>query len=77
MQGYYLECRSVTTAQRAARALDRCGYPARVTRLPSGVAGGCGYAVRIRPHMASDARECLRREGIEVGRLIRLEVSGP
>lgn len=40
--------RSITSAQRLSRTLNRAGYKALVQKLPSGITGaGCGYVVRV------------------------------
>ena len=48
MYNYLLVCRSVTYAQRTARALASAGITAIVMRTPKAVAsGGCSYGVKI------------------------------
>ncbi len=45
---YYLNCRSLTYAQRTANLLERGGVTASVRRTPKSIAGvGCGYSVKI------------------------------
>ena len=48
MENYLLICRSLTYAQRTAKALERSGISSMVIRIPSALAKeGCGYCVRI------------------------------
>ena len=48
MLNYFIMCRSLTYAQKAARVLERSGIAASVSRPPAEVSGeGCAYAVRI------------------------------
>ena len=62
MEYYLFIARSVTHAQRMARALDRCGVSAAVLRAPTGLSKiGCAYAVRLRRSQADAALDCLRR----------------
>lgn len=62
MEYYLFIARSVTYAQRMARALDRCGVSASVMRAPTGLSElGCAYAVRLRRSQADVALDCLRR----------------
>lgn len=49
MPQYWISFRSLTAAQRSARALERKGFTAVVARLPQGVSTkGCGYALIVR-----------------------------
>jgi len=48
MLNYLLVCRSVTYAQRTARALDNAGIGAVILRTPRGLhVNGCSYCVKI------------------------------
>jgi len=63
MEYYYLIARSVTHAQRMARALERCGIRSGVMRAPAALAdSGCAYAVRVNRSQTEEARACLQRE---------------
>ena len=45
---YLLICRSLTYAQRTAKALERVGITAIVTRIPQTITiEGCGYCVKL------------------------------
>ena len=49
MTQYLILCRSLSTAQRAARALERAGTTAVVIKAPTGLKrSGCGYGVSLR-----------------------------
>lgn len=62
-----LVCRSLTTAQRAARALQRHGIFAAVAKAPqSANPGGCTYGVKIGNQNLITAAAILESEGIEI-----------
>lgn len=45
---YLMICRSLTYAQRAAKALERTGITAIVTKVPQTISSdGCGYCVKV------------------------------
>lgn len=45
---YYLNCRSLTYAQRSAKVLEQGGISASIRRTPKQISGkGCGYSVKI------------------------------
>ena len=57
MSQYWISFRSLTAAQRSARALERKGFTAVVARLPQGVSPkGCGYALIVRHHLEEALR---------------------
>jgi rhodanese-related sulfurtransferase len=63
---YYLFiCRSVTYAQRAAKALERAGITAIVTRAPQKISvDGCAYCVRVTGRNISQALVVIREAGL-------------
>lgn len=62
---YWIVCRSLTYAQRSARALERGGISCRITRSPRSIAQeGCGYCVKVSERRLADALRVLRREGL-------------
>jgi hypothetical protein len=62
---YLLLCKSITYAQHAARALERAGITAIVTRAPQRIAAeGCVYCVKISGRYLSDALVTVRNAGI-------------
>ncbi len=45
---YYLNCRSLTYAQRTAKVLEQGGISASIRRTPKQISGkGCGYSVKL------------------------------
>ena len=45
---YLITCRSLTYAQKVARALDRAGITATILRTPQGISReGCSYCVKV------------------------------
>ena len=45
---YLITCRSLTYAQKAARALERAGITASIMRTPQGLSReGCSYCVKV------------------------------
>lgn len=68
---YILMCRSLTLAQRAARALQRGGVFASVTKAPqSANPGGCTYGVKIAQRNLSAAQALLERAEIHVEKVL-------
>ena len=69
--------RSLTYAQRAARALERSGITATVRKAPAGLTDrGCTYGVRLRERHLGDALSLLRRGGLERGRVFLIQPEG-
>jgi len=53
---YLLICRSLTYAQRSAKALEHAGITAIVTRVPAMLSSsGCGYGVKLSAKHISNA----------------------
>ena len=72
-----IAARSLTYAQRSARALEKAGLSAYVTRMPAGLRGnGCGYAVRVSEHELHNAAGYLRRNGFEPKRAYMINENG-
>lgn len=58
---YLIICRSLTYAQRTAKALERVGITAIVTRTPRDISEtGCGYSVKVSEHRLADALVALQ-----------------
>ncbi|NLA86476.1 MAG: DUF3343 domain-containing protein [Clostridiales bacterium] len=58
---YLLICRSLTYAQRTAKALERVGITAIVTKVPQLiVTDGCGYCVKVSAKHISNALVALK-----------------
>ena len=65
--------RSLTYAQRASRSLQRYGIPNNITKAPQGTTDrGCTYCVRVSDERLYSALNALQRDGIEHGRILRL-----
>ena len=74
---YILLCRSMSSAQRAARALQRAGIFASVTKAPqSANPGGCTYGVKIGERNLSPAQEILREQNIAIGKIFSYAPNG-
>lgn len=74
---YLIICRSLTYAQRTARALERAGIPCQVMRTPQSAAGeGCSHCVRVAQRWLAPALERLNREGLGAKRVFLQEASG-
>ena len=71
MLQYLIMCRSLTYAQRSARALERAGITAVVTRAPQGAAtNGCAYCVKLSERRMPDALRVLKNTGLSPGRIL-------
>lgn len=65
MEYYLIIARSITYAQRMARALEQAGVSSRIYRAPAGLTErGCAYAVRIRERDLPAALTALHRAAI-------------
>ena len=77
MQYTIIMLRSLTYAQRAARALERMGFFVSVTKAPQELAQtGCHYGVKVRAANLDDALAMLERSGFQPGRIIGLDDRG-
>ncbi len=73
MKHYLIMCRSVTSAQRAARLLERSLIRASVTKAPSHLTrSGCAYALRLNVKL-EEAVRLLRKNEIVFGRIYLTE----
>ncbi|MDO4750317.1 MAG: DUF3343 domain-containing protein [Eubacteriales bacterium] len=74
---YLIMCRSLTYAQRSAKALERSGITAVVTKAPQGVsAAGCAYCVKVSERRVREAVEVLRHAELNPGRVYIQETGG-
>ena len=74
---YLIICRSLTYAQRTARALERAGISVYITRTPRAIAAeGCSHAVKVSQRRISEALRVLSRAGMSPQRLFVLEPDG-
>lgn len=77
METYLLIARSVTHAQRMARALESCGVRAGISRAPTGLTrSGCSYAIRIRAGQWNAARACLNEAELRPIGIFRRDKDG-
>lgn len=68
-----LMCRSLTTAQKAARLIQNSGIFAVTTKAPqSANPNGCTYGVKITAQSLDAARSILDAAGIEVLKTVEL-----
>ena len=67
---YLIMCRSLTYAQRAARALERSGIGTGVLKAPAGLTGnGCSYCVTVSATKGQRAVKILRSENLLQGKV--------
>ena len=77
MKVYYITFRSVTTAQRGEKILQKAGMRAVLLRTPKWMESqGCGYALRIWAKNGEEALVLLRRSGVPVRKLYRQREDG-
>ncbi len=70
MQYYFIMCRSLTYAQRAARVLERAGITAIVTKAPQGLSkSGCAYCVKVSERRLPDALMTMKQAGLGPGKV--------
>ena len=68
-----LMCRSLTSAQKAARIIQNHGIFAVVTKAPqSANPGGCTYGVKIAERNRASALELLASAGIPILQIVEL-----
>lgn len=71
---YLFMCRSLTYAQRAARALERAGISASVIKAPQSVSGsGCGYCVSVSGGRENRAAQILRNDNLLQGKIYLMD----
>jgi len=67
---YLVRCRSLTYAQRTAKALERVGITALVTKVPQYISDdGCGYCVKLSEKRFSLALITMKNAGIQPGKI--------
>ncbi|MBE6949160.1 MAG: DUF3343 domain-containing protein [Ruminococcaceae bacterium] len=77
MINYLLICRSLTYAQRTAKALERAGIAAIVNRTPSEIASeGCGYCVKIPERRLSETLVLLKNHELSPSRIYMMFSDG-
>ncbi len=71
MLKYLIMCRSLTYAQRSARALENAGITAVVTKAPQGVSKtGCAYCVKVSERRLREALSVLNNAGLSPTRVL-------
>jgi NADH/NAD ratio-sensing transcriptional regulator Rex len=74
---YLLICRSLTYAQRTARALEKAGIAAMVVRTPGNIhTQGCGYCVKIPEKRLSEALVTLKRHELSPSKIYMMYSDG-
>lgn len=69
---YLFMCRSLTYAQRTAKALERAGIAASVIRAPKAVsAKGCAYCAAVSERNGARALDILEKAGLKPERVYR------
>jgi type III secretory pathway lipoprotein EscJ len=65
MENALIACRSVTTAQKAVRLLEKHNIRASMRRLPADLPAesGCGHAIRVRRNMLEQAMKIMVSAG--------------
>jgi len=77
MLNYYLVCRSVTFAQRTARALDSQGITAYVTRTPRHLpVNSCSYCVKIPDRLLAQSLMCIKNAALPPVRVFAQDANG-
>ena len=62
---YLLFCRSITYAQKTAKALERAGIGAVIVKTPLNLTvEGCSYCVRVPERKIADALVAVKRAGL-------------
>ena len=74
---YLIVCRSLTYAQRTARALERTGISGHIMRAPRVISQeGCGYCVKVQEQRLAEALRTLQREGLGPKRIFLQQEDG-
>lgn len=77
MLKYLIMCRSLTYAQRSARALEHVGITAVVTKAPQEVSNaGCAYCVKVSERRLKEALSVLENAGLAPTRVFLQSGSG-
>ena len=70
-------CRSLTYAQKAARALERAGITASILRAPKEISKeGCAYCVKVSDRKLETALTILKTTGTRVIGVYRQDLGG-
>jgi len=70
-------CKSLTYAQKTAKALERAGVTAIIMRPPRGLSKeGCTYSVKISEHKLSQALAVMNGAGLTYSRVFIVRPDG-
>ena len=74
---YLIICRSLTYAQRSAKALERAGITATVLKTPQNIAAeGCGYSVKVPINRLNNAVLTLKKVSLDPRRIFEAYDNG-
>ena len=77
MTNYLMICRSLTYAQKAAKALERAGITVSVTRTPQEISEkGCSYCVKVPERRLSQSLVTLKNSGLSPNKVYVLFSDG-
>ena len=77
MVQYLIMCRSLTYAQKAARALERVGITASIMRAPKEIGKeGCAYCVKVSERRLQAALTVLKNTEIRITRVVLMTPEG-
>lgn len=77
MTYYFINCRSLTYAQRAKRMLEGAGISAGIVRTPQQIAkSGCSHSVKVAEHRFQAAMGVLRRAAFPIMRVYASDGTG-
>jgi len=74
---YLLTCRSLTYAQRGARALERAGITGTVLRVPKSISiNGCSYCIVVPSRHMARALLQLQKNGLPPEKIFQRDENG-
>lgn len=77
MINYLIMCRSLTYAQRTAKALEKAGITGVIQRTPQNITtDGCGYCIKVSEKHLSDALVTLQNSDISHGKIFMMYSDG-
>jgi len=77
MVQYLILCRSLTYAQKAARALERVGITASIMRVPKEIGReGCAYCVKVSERRFEAALSVLKNTETRITRVVLMTPEG-
>lgn len=77
MYDYFLTFRSVTTAMKGSRILERVGIKTLLSRTPKALQQqGCGYSLKVRSEHLQEAQTVLFQEDVRFNKIYSRENNG-